>query len=233
VRLTLPGGERIGAYRVCPLRGAPVLLLCHGNGETIRDQLPRWPRWARTAGANLFLLDYPGYATSEGEPNFTTCRQAARAALRHLLARPSREVPAVILVGRSAGSLFALDLAAASRSPRVRGLVLESAVADPARRLADRLDFAAAGLPRERVLEQVSRDFDHRDKLARGRIPVLVLHARGDQVVPVQNAERLAAWAGDHLHRLVLFERGGHNTIQMENDAAYLDNLTDFLRRTR
>jgi pimeloyl-ACP methyl ester carboxylesterase len=233
VRLTLPGGERIGAYWSRPLRGAPVLLLCHGNGETIHDQLSRWPRWARTAGANLFLLDYPGYATSEGEPTFTTCRQAARAALRHLLARPSREVPVVVPVGRSAGSLFALDLAATSRSPRVRGLVLESAVADPSQRLADRFDLIATGLPRETILEQMSRDFDHRDKLARGRVPVLVLHTRGDQVVPAWNAERLAAWAGDRLYRLVLFDRGDHNTIQTENEAAYRGHLADFLRRIR
>jgi pimeloyl-ACP methyl ester carboxylesterase len=229
--VVLRGGEGLllGAYRVRSLPRAPVLLYLHGNGEIIRDQLPRWPEWARAAGANLLLLDYPGYATSEGEPSLSACRRAARAALSWLLSRPAVEVPSVILVGRSVGSIFALDAAAASPSPRVSGLVLESGVAELTRRLADRVPWARVGIDREELLRQLARDFDHRERLRRLRCPLLVLHARGDTTVPPWNGERLAEWAGEKLWRLVLFERGDHNSIQEENAGPYRDLLAEFV----
>jgi pimeloyl-ACP methyl ester carboxylesterase len=230
VALRAGDGTRLGAYRVGRRRGAPALLYLHGNGEIIRDQLARWPAWAAEAGANLLLLDYPGYATSEGAPTLTRCREAARAALSWLLSRPAEEVPAVVLLGRSVGSIFALDAAAASRSPRVRGLVLESGVAELTRRLADRVPWERVGIDREELLGQLARDFDHREKLGRLRCPLLVLHARGDTLVPAWNGERLAEWAGERLWRLALFERGDHDSIQEVNGAAYRRLLGEFLR---
>jgi pimeloyl-ACP methyl ester carboxylesterase len=230
VELRLPSGERLGAYWSAPLAAAPVLLYLHGNGETVRDQVERWPRWARDAGANLLLLDYPGYGTSEGEPCLTSCRQAARAALAHLLRRPAKQVPAVMILGRSVGSIFALDAAAATASRRLRGLMLESGIADLTQRLADRVPYASVGLDREEVLRQVARDFDHRRKLRRLRCPVLVMHTRADAVVPAWHAERLAAWAEAKLQRLVLFDAGDHNTIQIANEAAYRRHLADLVR---
>lgn len=223
-------GTRLGAYRVGTREGAPTLLYLHGNGEIIRDQLGRWPAWARETGANLLLLDYPGYASSDGEPTLSSCREAARAALSWLLSRPSSEVPAVILLGRSVGSIFALDAAASSRSPRARGLVLESGVAELTRRLADRVPWERVGIDREELLRQLARDFDHRDRLRRLACPLLVLHARGDTLVPSWNGERLAEWAGEKLWRLVLFEEGDHDTIQEVNATAYRDLLARFLR---
>lgn len=218
--LSLPDGTRLGGYWSRPLPAAPTLLYLHGNGEIIADQLDVWPTWARQAGANIFFLDYPGYATSEGEPCFSACRQAAAAALAWLV---EQDAP-VILAGRSVGSIFALDAAASAPEP-VRGLWLESGVADLTQRLAVRWPVIAAGSGRDidrRALEaEVARDFDHRAKLARLRCPVLVLHTRDDDLIPCWHGERLAQWAGENLLRLELFPRGDHNTIQWVNGEAY------------
>jgi hypothetical protein len=56
-------------------------------------------------------------------------------------------------------------------------------------------------------------------------VPLLVLHTRNDGLVPCDNSEKLADWAGDLLHELVLFDRGDHNSIQYYNEAAYREAL--------
>ena len=66
---------------------------------------------------------------------------------------------------------------------------------------------------------------DHRRKIGAWRGPVLVLHAAGDDLVDAGNAERLASWAGGPA-TLRLFERGDHNSILLENEAAYFEALS-------
>ncbi len=231
VQLSLPDGTPIGGYWVSPLQGAPTLLYLHGNGEAISHQLFMWPDWARAVGANIFFVDYPGYASSGGEPTFTGCRQAARAALDFLLDQPAAEVPSVVVVGRSVGSIFALDVAAASpASDRVAGLVLESGVADLRQRLDMRVDYHRLGLDPAQVEAELKRDFDHEAKLQGLRVPVLVLHTRHDGLVPADNGQRLATWAGERLFRLALFDAGDHNSIHLYNAEAYQRHLREFLQ---
>jgi pimeloyl-ACP methyl ester carboxylesterase len=227
--LHLHDGTRIGCYWSRPLGRAPTILYLHGNGECIADQLDHWPEWARRAGANIFFLDYPGYASSDGAPTFTSCCQAAAAALEHLLAKLEGEVPGVVLMGRSIGSIFALDAMARTSSPRVQGLVLESGIADLKCRLDIRVPYEQAGLDRAAIHMQLDADFDHQKKMRAVCCPVLILHTRHDSLVPSWNSAQLAEWAGAHLHRLVLFEEGDHNDIQWTNGPAYQEHLANFL----
>ncbi len=229
VSLRTAAGEARG-YWSRPHAGAPTLLHLHGNGECVSDVLPLWSYWATGLEHNLFLLDYPGYGESEGTPCFTSCREAAHAALAFLLEQPA--VPWVAIVGRSLGSLFALDLAAGhADSSRVRALVLESAIADLKQRLALRVAYEAVGLDRAALERELDEDWDAQAKLARVRCPVLVLHCRQDSLIPVDHAERLARWAGERLHALQLFAEGDHNTIHVENAAEYHAALRAFLPR--
>ncbi len=227
--LSLADGTRIGAYWHRPLAGAPTLLYTHGNGECIADQLGHWPRWAGRVGANILFLDYPGYASSNGTPSMSRCAAAGVAALDHLLAQPEDQVPAVIVVGRSVGSIFALHTAWQARSPRVRGLILESGVADIKLRLVQRIPYQALGIDRGVVESQLDEDFDHERKLRELGMPLMVLHTRHDELVPAWNGESLAGWAEEGLFRLVLFDRGGHNDIQWVNADAYQEHLAAFV----
>ena len=229
VDLSLPDGTRLGAYWSHPLDRAPAMLYLHGNGECIGDQLDHWPAWAAEAGANILLVDYPGYASSDGIPTFTSCCQAAMAGLSFLLQLPEAEVPAVVIAGRSVGSIFALHAAAEVRSARLAGLVLESAVADLKPRLEMRLPYERLGINRDQINGQLDRDFDHQAKIGGLGIPVLILHTRHDSLVPAWNGQRLAQWAGPNLYRLELFEAGDHNDIQWTNAAAYRGLLRSFM----
>lgn len=231
--LEVAGVGRVSVYRARPLDAAPTLLYFHGNGERIDDQLERWPDWAQGAGLNSMYVDYPGYGLSEGSPSLSSCCATARAALQALLDAPADEVPGIVVMGRSVGSIFALHAASSLPSPRLRGLVLESGVADLVPRLAMRVRYEALGLDREAVEAALRRDFDHRARLASLTVPVLVLHCQEDGLVPVHNGAQLAAWAGERLFALELFEVGDHNSIQQVNAPAYRARLADFARAVR
>jgi pimeloyl-ACP methyl ester carboxylesterase len=222
-------GNRVGAYWHRPLANAPTVLYFYGNGETLSDQLRRVPRAMEQAGANVFFVDYPGYGTSSGRPTFSSCREAGRAALSYLLRQPAATMPKLIVMGRSAGSIFAID--AASRCPRGKlcGLVIESGIADVARRLEPRIDPRLPASERDRVLAQARADFDHQRALTHLACPMMTMHTEHDRIVPSSNARALSRWAGDRLFREVRFPRGDHNTIYSVNERAYLGHLRDFV----
>jgi len=234
--LTLRVGDdgSVSAYWCQPLAGAPTLLYLHGNGECISDQLRLWPLWARDCGCNICFVDYPGYGDSDGRPSLSGCLAAAGAVSVELLGRPDSELPALILMGRSLGSVFALALAARlAGEPRLRGLVLESGIAELRQRLDLRVPYEQLGLDRAAIEAAVTRDFDARAQLAFNPAPVLILHCLQDSLVPVSHSRQLAEWAGPRLHRLVLFDDGDHNSIQMLNAWDYQQALKELVAAVR
>jgi pimeloyl-ACP methyl ester carboxylesterase len=138
-------------------------------------------------------------------------------------APPERVVP----FGRSVGSIFAIE--AAAHFP-VAGLVIESGIADPLERVRLRLQPGELGLDEAAFAAPFARRLDHRRKLAAFAGPALVLHAADDDLVPPDNARRLAAWTAGPVE-LRLLPRGGHNAILAENREAYAGALSDFLAR--
>ncbi len=77
--------------------------------------------------------------------------------------------------------------------------------------------------------EAVNSRLDHRKKMALYRGPVLVMHTRFDDLVPVTHGERLAEWAAGPVTTRI-FERGHHNTILAENEAEYFAAIAAFVK---
>jgi pimeloyl-ACP methyl ester carboxylesterase len=208
--------------------GAPTLLYFHGNGERVVHQLPQWPEWAHLAGANIFLVDYPGYGASSGEPSLSSCAAAARAAMAHLLRRDGTQ--GIIIGGRSVGSIFALDVAAHyADNLALRGVFIESGISDIVERIDLRVPYRDLGLDRQAIESAVRQDFDQKKKMEALACPVMILHTEHDGLVDRSHAERLASWAGKRLFHFELFEAGDHNSIQLYNEAAYRELLQQFI----
>jgi pimeloyl-ACP methyl ester carboxylesterase len=220
-----------GAELACafhPVEGADLTVVhFHGNGEVVRDWLEEgFPQRFEALGCSLLLAEYRGYGMSSGQPALGRMLDDAVKVIEAADLPPER----LVLFGRSVGSIFAIH--AASRFPDVAGLILESAIADPLERLLLRLDPSELDLTPAAFAEEVRAQLDHRRKMAAYPGPVLVLHARFDDLVPVTHGERLAEWAtGPTTVRL--FERGHHNTVLAENDAAYFEAIAGFLREVR
>lgn len=197
----------------------------HGNGEVVADWQGGFDDAVNRMGWDLLLAEYRGYGGSTGEPQLGRMLDDVAAVLA--AAGPPEKL---VVLGRSVGSLFALE--AVARLPRVAGLVLESAIADPLERLLLRVDPRELGVVGATFEAAVTARLDHRAKLGAYRGPVLILHTRHDGLVDVSHAERLAAWAGGSA-TLRVFDQGDHNSILAENAEAYLEQVEAFLARVR
>lgn len=112
---------------------APTVILFHGNGEVVCDYLGGFANWFAWLGWNLLLAEYRGYGMSTGEPQLGRMLDDVVHVVQATRTLPER----IGALGRSVGSIFALE--AAARFPSLAGVILESGVADPLERLLLRL----------------------------------------------------------------------------------------------
>jgi hypothetical protein len=110
-----------------------------------------------------------------------------------------------------------------------RGYGLSSGTPELAAMLDDvALLVEAAGVDLARLQAAVGRALDQRHKLAAFRGRTLIMHARGDDLVPVSHAERLHAWANAPKQLLVL-PHGDHNSVLAAKSAAYFAAVGQFI----
>ena len=194
----------------------------HGNGEIVGDYVPGFVRHLDRLGANAFFAEYRGYGGSTGTPQLGRMLDDVPA-IRGAIEKPDQQL---VVFGRSIGSIYAIEFAA--RFPNIAGLVVESGIADVLERIILRATPRELSTTLEEMEQEFAELFDHRQKLGNFTGPSLFLHATGDHLVDKSHAERNAEWAGDRA-RLVLFERGDHNSIFHANRDAYLRELQRFL----
>jgi pimeloyl-ACP methyl ester carboxylesterase len=131
----------------------------------------------------------------------------------------------MILFGRSVGSIYALH--ATSHFPNVAGLVIESGGADPLERILLRVEPGELGVTATELKSEVAVRLNHRRLLESFTRPSLFMHTRHDGLIDVGHAERMHGWTSGP-GKLVVFERGDHNTIFIANHAAYMSELQEF-----
>lgn len=226
IETATPDGRAVRAFAVgldAP-NDAPVLLHFHGNASRADHMLPL-AREVAGLGVGVVLAEYRGYGASSGRPSLARMLDDAVAVADATGAPPS----SLFVYGRSVGSIYALHVA--SQRP-VGGLVIESGISDVLVRLLLRVEPSELGVTIDAMRDAAREIVDHRAKMTAYAGPVLVMHTRGDHIVPPSNAVDLAGWAGDRAE-LVLFERGDHNSIHAFNGAEILSRVTAFVRAAR
>ena len=158
---------------------APTLIFAHGNGELIDDWRGAMDDVA-AAGANVLLVEFPGYGHSEGRPSRATIRETFQLAYDWLVEGAGVDSEGIVAYGRSIGGGAATDLA---RDRPVRALVLQSTFSSTMRIARDL--FFPGFLVRDR--------WDNASGVAAYRGPVLVMHGRVDGVIPYHHAETVTS----------------------------------------
>jgi fermentation-respiration switch protein FrsA (DUF1100 family) len=213
-------GIRLVGWLMEGERGSdPWMLVFHGNaGNISSDGRPAHYARLRALGLNVVAFDYRGYGESEGQPTEAGLYLDAEAAYAFL--RDSLGVAAdrIILFGHSLGSAVAVDLA--SRVP-ARGLVVEGAFSSG----PDVAQRTYWFVPVRRVMR--SR-FASDEKIGRVPGPKLFLHARRDEVIPLDLGRRLFERAHDP--RAFVELAGGHSDAYLADSAGYFGALAAFLR---
>jgi hypothetical protein len=216
-------GIRLGCHFHRPHPGARTIVHFHGNGEVVADYLDGFVSIIDRLGYNCFLAEFRGYGMSTGSPALGRMLDDVAPLIR-AVGLPEQQL---VLFGRSVGSLFAIH--AASLFPRVAGLILESAVADPLERLLLRVSPQELGVSPARFEAEVAARLDHRAKMTAYAGPTLVMHSRHDGLVDVSHGERLHRWAGG-AKTLKVFPRGNHNDIMAVNGPEYFALIQAFMQ---
>ena len=214
-------GARIHIRRYPANGGRCTLLLFHGNGELAADYDDAWPQY-EAFGAALAVAEFRGYGQATGAPTLRAVIEDA-AAIAEAVAVDGDGGP-VIVMGRSLGGAAAHELYA--RPPAgVIGVVLESAFSH----LGDLI--RRRGLRPPAVFREAElATFDPLRKIARGRLPLLVLHGGDDELVVPAEARAAYEAASSAASRELVFVPGrGHNDLM--RGEVYWEALAAFVER--
>ncbi len=216
VNLTTGDGVRLHGWFV-PAPGARgTLLFFHGNAGNISHRLESIEIFHRLA-LDVFIIDYRGYGRSDGKPGEQGTYDDADAAWRYLVETRGVDPARIVVFGRSLGAAIGARLAARERPG---ALILESpfaSIESMGRRLYPFLPV--------RLLNRFG--YQTADYVSRIGCPVLVIHSRNDEIIPV--AEGRAVYAAAREPKRWLEIRGGHNDGFLVSGRVYLDGLESFL----
>jgi fermentation-respiration switch protein FrsA (DUF1100 family) len=196
-------------------RSSLAILLCHGNAGNIGYRLDMCQALLET-GVSVFAFDYRGYGRSQGRPSEEGTYLDAQAAyewLEHKRFSPTN----IIAYGESLGGGVASELA---MRETLGGLILQSTFCSVP-------DIGAELFPWLPVRLMSSIKYETCKKLPRLRIPVLVMHSRGDGLIRFHHAERNFALANEPK---LFWELNGDHNDPVAEPKHFTEGIEKFLR---
>jgi pimeloyl-ACP methyl ester carboxylesterase len=201
VYLALPNRVRVHGWWIPGDDLRKVILCFPGSIGNISHELAT-ASFLRRPGANVLIVDYPGFGRSEGRPSETGCYLAASAAWKYAIEEKGILPENAIVFGRSLGGTVAAWLAA--RHPDCARLVIHSAFTSVP-------DLAARAYPFFPVRYFCYIRFNTLKQIRACGCPVVVMHPTADSVIPLRHSERIleeapepkrfVALQGDHYGR--------------------------------
>ena len=216
VQLHAADGTRLHAWFVPATASRGTLLFSHGNAGNIGHRLDSI-RQFHSLGLDVLIYDYRGFGESEGKPTEAGTYLDVKAAWDYLLVERRITPQQIVIFGRSLGAAVAAELA--SQHPSA-GVILESAFTSVP-------DMAASIYPWLPVRLLSRYQYNNLEKIARITSPLLLVHSRGDEIVPYDQGERLFAQANEPKQFLEL--SGGHNDGNHVSHDIYMETLQRFL----
>lgn len=196
-------------------RARLVLLICHGNAGNISHRLGLYQLLLET-GVGVFAFDYRGYGRSRGGPTEEGTYLDAQAA-HEWLRRKGCSGNRILAFGESLGGGVASELCLREETG---GLILQSTFTSiPA--------IGAELFPWLPVRWMSRIKYDTHSKLPRLKIPVLIMHGRGDELIGFHHSERNFAAANEP--KLFWEIKGEHNE-PLSDQAQFREGIEEFLK---
>lgn len=170
-----------------------TILFLHGNGENISTHI-RLVWWLPRSGYNVFMPDYRGYGTSEGEPTLERVHEDIQAAMGWLFAQKDIALHNVILYGQSlGGALATTSLVDSPFRGRFKGLVVEGSFTRYRQVAQEALGkFWLTWLFQWPLSFTVRDDYSPIEAIPRiSPIPLLLVHGDADPVVEMHHSQLL------------------------------------------
>ncbi len=189
------------------------VVVLHGAGSC-KENHHDFARAALGAGLAAIAFDQRGHGESEGPMDGRPIEDIVAMAdlLRsHLGGDPDAPIA---LRGSSMGGYLALVSASAARASAVVAICPASAEGLQRGLTEGRFTFAA-DVP---ALHAFLAAHDPRTAIAALEVPVLLLHAEGDERVPVEHSRELAGLTRSPRSRLIAVPGGHHRSVQHDPD---------------
>lgn len=216
------GGRLFPAPIRTPNSEAPLILYYHGNGEIAADY-DNLEYIYTQMGIALLVMDYRGYGTSGGTPtaaSLVTDAHGVIDALDELLAAHSLKPSKIYVMGRSLGSVSAIETACYAGN-RLAGLIVESGFSDTFG-LLNRLGSRVTG-------DEETEGFANAHKMQQVTIPTLVLHGEQDILIPPSDGAALYSKSKAHDREFALIPGAGHNDIMITGMDQYFAAIREFV----
>jgi uncharacterized protein len=214
------GVRRLAAVYVAGDEGAPVILLCHGIGETV-EHWSAVQALLHELGTGSMVFNYSGYGRSSGTVRAEHCDEDLVAAYAELRRRVGMEAR-VFVLGFSLGSGIAASGVRELMPPPAGLIVCEGYTSfREAMRVMGFPKWVAGGFP------------DVWDTVAEAPlagVPVLVVHSDADKLFPVSMARRIAEACGMQ-GELVVIEGVGHAEPYKKPTAKYWGVIAEWVRK--
>jgi hypothetical protein len=202
---------------------SPNIIFFHGNGEIVADYDDIGPLYNH-AGINLLVMDYRGYGWSSGSPCVASMLFDAEVLFCEVQNWLSHHAytGALFIMGRSLGSISAIDLAT-RHGDDIKGLLIESGIADTIP-LAKSLGIDISGI------DFTEEDgFQNVEKIAKVTIPTFILHGAKDEIIAADEAEKLQSYSGARTKEFVVIPGATHNTMILTGGKLYFQTIKVFI----
>ncbi|MGF1539815.1 MAG: alpha/beta hydrolase [Pleurocapsa sp.] len=203
-------------------QSAPVLLYFHGNASNNGDLIDL-AAILHDLGVSILLIDYRGYGKSSPTfPNESRVYQDALAAWQYLTKNCQIKPQNIFVYGHSLGGAIAVDLA--TKHPEMAGIIIEgtfTSIKDVAS-----LDKFLQIFPLNLILTQ---HFDTITKIQSLQTPLLILHGKKDEIIPISMAKKLFT-AAPKPKQLVIIPHARHNDLPQVGNEQYFWSLKQFIQ---
>jgi len=171
--------------------GGATILHLHGNAENMSTHIGA-VHWLPPQGFDVFLFDYRGFGHSSGEPDISGALEDARAALE-VAASLSHADPLIVFGQSLGGALAAQAIVDSPVRAQVAGLIMDSAFSDYRGIVRDKLAEFWLTWPLQVPISWLfHNDYSPLQVIDRiSPIPLLIVHAEFDPIVPVRHARQL------------------------------------------
>ncbi len=194
-----------------------TVLFCHGNGGNIMHRLDSI-NILYNLGLNCFIFDYRGYGNSEGKPSEQGTYLDVRAAYNWLTEEKKVSPDDIIIFGRSLGASIAAQLAS---TVEAKALVIESG-------FTSYVDIGRKFYPYMPVWWFARFSYSTIDYVKSVRCPVMIIHSRGDDIVPFEFGLELYEAANEPKKFIEIF--GGHNDGFLVSSEIYKQAWTKWIK---
>lgn len=208
---------------------APWAIVLHGGLGTDRTSVLDIACALSIRGYRVLTPDLYAHGASDGDASTLGYEDAQDVAAWVEYVEQTQMGAHIVLLGVDEGANAVLLAACDGLSESVVAVAADSAGNDPVRCMLERSGredtvdrmLLRGAFGRRAASEPISQ------RIGEAKIPLLIIHGTGDQLVPAWNSEDIAAAAGDGA-QLLLIEGAGHTMARHLNPQTYYNTLFEF-----